>query len=142
MNHAHSALRSVRYSRIVKRNCCFILITLCELLQLNYCIDFEFQLLKLPKEACDVDSLDALDFAEIDTENKLPWSLPVTFSPPPCLSKYAVSKGNERNTLQEESGSYRIYAPGSLATSALSCLEPLSTRMSGLSVRLDPEHHI
>ena len=96
--------------------------------QVTYSIDFEFELLESETNMVKGPTRN-IDFVAVDVIDKLPWSLPVNFSPYPCLSKYEESINPDSIADGGKKG-YRIYAPGSLATSALACLEPLERRVA------------
>lgn len=118
---------------------------MCQYDQVQYSIDFEFELLKpMPdherlKHSADVSY--ELDFAEVDADNKLPWSLPVNFTPYPCLSKYICSwEGGNSNLgiTEEKRKGYHIYSPVSIATAAMACLEPLVYRVEMMCIEPSP----
>lgn len=82
-----------------------------------------------------------MDFAEMDNDNVLPWSLPLRLSPYPCLGKYVKSyrphNSSDAASTTERKG-YHIYTPESVATSAHACLEPLVFKVATLPVAISP----
>jgi hypothetical protein len=85
-------------------------------------IDFEFELLRKD---------DDLDFSVADSDTPLTWTLPLRVHARPAVARKVVStfRFDHAPGSRYNSG-FGVFSPASCASSALSCLEPVSVKVA------------